>query len=121
MRGRLAAPDHVGADTRFADVDAEPKQFAADVRRSPQWIFPAQQQDQLPHSFGTASPPRPPRRIFQCQNKPKPLQCQPIIVAALTGRGPDSLSARNREQPIQRKRSAAVSLGRWTERWRTPI
>ena len=61
------------------------------------------------------------RRILQLQNKPKPLRCQPMTVAAWMMETRDSQPFQTEEIQAQNKRSAAVNLGRFTERWRTRI
>ena len=39
LRGRRSTPDHVLADARLADVDAELEQFAVNVRSAPERIL----------------------------------------------------------------------------------
>src|SRR5215467_6582319 len=72
-------------------------------------------------SFGTAGRPDLPCRIFQRQNKPKPLCCQQITVAGWMMKTRVSQSFQTEQSQAQRKRSAGVGLGRLTERWSTPI
>ena len=72
-------------------------------------------------SFGIVPRPGFPRRIFQVQNKPNPLRCQPITVDAFTINAPDFQSCQVPASHTHRSRSAVVSLGRFTERCRTPI
>jgi len=72
-------------------------------------------------SFGTAGRPGLPWRIFQVQNRPKPLRCQWMTVAAWKIESRDCQPFQTAESHTQRKRSAGVSLGRLTERWRTAI
>ena len=72
-------------------------------------------------SFGTEGRPGLPRRIFQLQNRPKLLRCQPIPVAGLMMETRACHPFQIEDSQAQRKRSAAVSLVRLTERWRTPI
>jgi hypothetical protein len=70
-------------------------------------------------SFGTEGRPGLPRPIFQLQNKPKPVRCQPMTVAVLTMKTPDSQPSQTEESHPQTNRSVAVSFGRFTERCRT--
>ena len=111
-------PDHVLADARLADVDAELEQFAVNVRSAPERILLTQHANQLANLFrhrrtaglAAANPPAP-----------VPLRCQSMTVAVLMMEARDSQPFQTEEIQAQKKRSAAVSLGRFTERWRTPI
>ena len=71
-------------------------------------------------SLGTAGRPGLPRRTFQAQNRRKPLRCQPMTVAALTIKTLDCQSFQTAHSQAHNQRSAGVSLGRWTERCKTP-
>ena len=72
-------------------------------------------------SVGTAGRPSLPRRIFQLQNKPKPLRCQPTTVAAFMMNAPHCQPFQMQQSYAHKTRSAGVSFGRFTERCRTPI
>src|SRR5215831_13721556 len=71
--------------------------------------------------FGTLGRPGFPRRIFQVQNKRKPLRCQPTTVAACMMKTADFQSCQTAHNHAHKSRSAGVSFGRFTERCRTPI
>jgi hypothetical protein len=71
-------------------------------------------------SLGTAGRPGLPCRTFQAQNKRKPIRCQPITVPALTIKTLDCQSRQTAHRQAHSHRSAGVSLGRLTDRWRTP-
>src|SRR3982750_4399350 len=64
-------------------------------------------------SFGTAGLPGFPYRIFPAQNRRKPCRGQPMTVAGWTRKIPDRHSFHTAQSP-------GVSLGRFTERCRTP-
>jgi hypothetical protein len=68
----------------------------------------------------TSGRPGSPLRTFQVQNSRKPLRCRPITVSGFTMARADRQPVRNRGSPAQRKRSTAVSFGRFTERCRIP-
>src|SRR6516162_4398411 len=71
-------------------------------------------------SLGTAGRPCLPRRTFQAQNRRKPCRCQPITVEALMIKTLDCQSFQTALSQAHKNRSAGVSLGRLTERCRTP-
>src|SRR4051794_33706911 len=71
-------------------------------------------------SFGTAGLPGFPHRIFPAQNRRKPFRCQPMTVAGWTRKIPDRHSFHTAQSQAHRSRSPGVSLGRFTERCRTP-
>jgi hypothetical protein len=71
--------------------------------------------------LGTLGRPGFPRRLFQVQNKRKPLRCQPTTVEACMMKTPDFQSCQTVHSHAHKRRSAGVSLGRFTERCRTPI
>ena len=121
LRGWLAAAHHILIDARLADVDAEFEQFAVNVRRSQSGLSRFSMRISSRTSFETAGRPGLPRRIFQLQNKPKPLRCQSMTVAAFMMETLDCHPFHTDESQTQRKRSAGLSLGRLTERWSTPI
>src|SRR6516164_11107825 len=120
LRRWLAASRHIFANAGFADVDAEFEEFAVDARRSPKRVLAAHSPNQLSNLFGhrwtpgltTTNLPRP--------EQPKPLRCQPITVSGLTTTRADRQSFQNWHSCAQRNRSAAVNLGRFTDRCSTP-
>jgi hypothetical protein len=70
-------------------------------------------------SCGTTGLPALPRRISHVQNKRKPLRCQAITVSGLTMTRADRQSYQTLHSHAQSRRSAGLSLGRFTERCRT--
>ena len=98
-------PDHVLADAGLTDVDAQLQKFAVNVRSAPEWIFAVSMRINSRTSLGTAGRPGLPCRIFQRQNKPKPLRCQPITVAGWMMKTRASQSFQAEQSQAQRKRS----------------
>jgi hypothetical protein len=70
-------------------------------------------------SWQTGGRPGWPRRTFQVQNSRNPLRCQAITVSGFTMAKADRQPVQNRDKRDQKYRSAAVSLGRFTERCKT--
>src|SRR6516164_3368174 len=71
-------------------------------------------------SLGTGGRPCLPRRTFQDQKRRKPCRCQPMTVEALMIKTLDCQSFQTALSQAHKNRSAGVSLGRLTERCRTP-
>jgi hypothetical protein len=72
-------------------------------------------------SFVTAGRPGCPLRTFQVQNSRKLFRCQAITVSGWTMTSAVRQSLHSPDSHAHKRRSAAVSLGRFTERCKTPI
>jgi len=83
--------------------------FSRLSRRIRSWTF-----------FGTAGRPGWPRPTFQVHNRRKLLRCQAMTVFGLTMIRADRQPLHTELSHTHRSRSAGASLGRFTERWRTP-
>ena len=70
-------------------------------------------------SWQTGGRPGWPRPTFQVQNSRNPFRCHWITVSGFTMTRADRQPDQNRVSRAQRNRSAAVSLGRFTERCKT--
>jgi hypothetical protein len=64
--------------------------------------------------------PGRPWRTFQVQSRRKAVRCQAMTVSGLTMTSAERQAAHTSDRPAQKSRSNAVSLGRFTERCRTP-
>jgi hypothetical protein len=73
-------------------------------------------------SCETVGRPVLPCRIFQVQNKRKPLRCQAMTVSGLTTTSAERQSAQTPDNHAHNTRSTTVNLGRFlAERRSTPI
>jgi hypothetical protein len=64
-------------------------------------------------SFATEGLPAPLCRLFQVQNKRKPLRCHATTVSGLTKTRTERQSGQMRANQAQKTRSEGRSLGRW--------
>jgi hypothetical protein len=105
--------------TLVANVDAQLEQFAVDARRSPQRIVAAHLANKFPCFLANRRPSRLAAAHLPGPQQPNPLRCQSITVSGLTITRADRQPVQYRDKRAQRNRSAAVSLGRFTERRKT--
>src|SRR5260370_36887325 len=120
LRRRLPTAYDVLAHAGLADIYAEFKQFAVDAGRAPKRILAAHLPNQLANLFRYRLGARVGRDELYVQNSWKPLRCQPMTVSGLTMTREDRQSIQTSHNHAHRSRSADVSLGRFTERRRTP-
>jgi hypothetical protein len=117
---RVPTADHVLADTGLADVDAELQKLAVNARSAPQGFSRLILRIRVQTSLVTAGRPRLPLRTFQVQNSWKLFLCQAITVSGWTMTSAVRQSLHSSDSHAQKRRSTAVSLGRFTERCKTP-
>ena len=92
----------VFADAGLTDVDTELQQFAVNMRCAPSGFARLSMRINSRTSFGTAGRPDLPWRIFHLQNRPKPLWCQPMTVAAWKMESRDCQPSHREESQTQR-------------------
>ena len=119
LRRWLATSRHILANTRFSDVDAELEQFAVNARCAPQRILPTHLANQVPRFLGDRRSSRVAAAHLPGPEQSKPFRCHWITVSGFTMTRADRQPDQNRDSRAQRNRSAAVSLGRFTERCST--
>jgi hypothetical protein len=120
LRGWSSPMDHVFAYAGLSDVDSQLQKLAVNPRALQIGFSRLIVRINSRISNGTRGLPGLPRRIFQVQNKRKPLRCQPITVAALMIKIPDRHSFQTADNQAHSIRSVGVSFGRFTDRCRTP-
>ena len=107
------------ANTGLADVDAQLVQFAVDARRAPKRIVAAHLANQVPRFLGDRRPSRLAVPHLPGPERPKPFAVPGNHRLRFHDDRADRQPVQYRDSRAQRNRSAAVSLGRFTERCKT--
>jgi hypothetical protein len=84
LRGRFGKSDHVLSDGCLGDIDTEFEQLTVNSRCSPEKIASLMVRMSSRISLEILGLPDRPHRLFQVQNKWKPLRCHAMTVSGLT-------------------------------------